>query len=249
MNTQMLWLFIKRINRRFNFSLILSLLMFSPPIAIAGYLPPPNQQPPSDYSRSGGTRGCPEEPISLTVLAPKTYVGYTASKHPTFAWFLYSDHETDFRLFEFDTNGQRKQIGKPIKLPTSKGINKYSLPENHPELEIGKKYLWQVAISCPDGALVQRAEFMVVEMSSVLKSKLPTTVNSSQKANIYADESLWYEALKEALKLAPDGKLGEVGSTLVQSLAQSENQGNTPHTQQEIQQIIENLKAIANQSK
>ncbi len=247
MNIQILWLLIKRINRKLNLGLLLSFLLFVSP-AIAGYVPPPTQKPPSDYTKSGGARGCPEERIPLTILSPTTHVGYTASQHPTFAWFLYSPHNTEFRLFEFDPNGEAKKLGEPINLPASKGINKYSLPENQPGLAVGKKYLWQVSISCPDGALVQRAEFMVVELSSNIKSNLPKITNNSQKADFYAKQGLWYDALEEALKLVPKGKLGEVGSTLVQSLAQSEEKGGQSN-EPELQQRIENLKAIASQAK
>ncbi len=84
MNIQILWLLIKRINRKLNLGLLLSLLLFASP-AIASYVPPPTQKPPSDYTKSGGARGCPEERISLTILSATTHVGHTASKHPTFA--------------------------------------------------------------------------------------------------------------------------------------------------------------------
>ncbi|BAY09896.1 DUF928 domain-containing protein [Calothrix sp. NIES-2098] len=241
MIAQILWLLIKGITRKLNLGLLLSLLMFAVP-AIAGYVPPPNQKPPSDYSTSGGSRGCPEEQIPLTILAPQTYVGHTASKHPTFAWFSYSPHDTEFRLFEFDAQGSPKALGEPITLQAVKGINKYSLPENQPGLAVGKRYLWQVNISCPGGTLIQRAEFMVVDMPLDSNSNQSKTANNSQKAQSYAEKGLWYEALEEALKQAPQGKLGEMGTTLVQSLAQSEKSG-------EIQQRIENLQAIANETK
>lgn len=245
MNIQILWLLIKRINSKLNLGLLLNLLLFVSP-AIASYVPPPTQEPPSDYTKSAGTRGCPEERIPLTILSPTTYVGHTASKHPTFAWFLYSPHRTEFRLFEFDPSGEPKKLGKPIIRAVSKGINTYSLPENQPGLAVGKKYLWQVSISCPNGVLVQRAEFMVVQSSSNTKSNLPKITNNSQQVDFYARQGLWYEALEEALKLVPKGKLGEVGSTLVQSLAQSEEQ-TRQSKEPELQQRIENLKAIANQ--
>lgn len=247
MNFQILWLLIHRINRKLNLGLLLSLLLFVSP-AIAAYVPPPTQKPPSDYTKSAGARGCPEERISLTILSPTTHVGHIASRHPTFAWFLYSPHDTEFRLFEFEPNGKPKQLGDTIKLQADEGINKYSLPENHPGLAVGKKYLWQVSISCPNGYLIQKAEFMVVELSSDIKSNLPKITNNSQKADFYAKQGLWYEALEKALKLAPKGKLGEVGSTLVQSLAQSEEKGGQSK-EQEQEQRIKNLKAIASQAK
>ncbi|BAZ08376.1 hypothetical protein NIES4071_01810 [Calothrix sp. NIES-4071] len=230
-------------------SLLLNSLLFVFP-AMSEYKPPTTQKPPSDYTKSGGVRGCPEERIPLTILSPTTHIGQTASRRPTFAWYLYSAHNTEFRLFEFEQNGRPKQLGKPINLQASKGINKYSLLENYPELAIGKKYLWQISISCPDmpgASLIQRAEFTVVEMPS-FKNKQPITQNSSQKANFYAQQGLWYDALSEALKLSKEGKLGEVGSTLVLSLAQSEEKAATSN-QQELQQRIENLKMIANQEK
>ncbi|KYC35389.1 hypothetical protein WA1_06070 [Scytonema hofmannii PCC 7110] len=248
MKAQILWLLIKGINRKLNLGLLLSLFLFVSP-AIAGYVPPRNQKPPSDYTTSGGPRGCPGEQIPLTVLAPQAYVGHTVSKHPTFAWFSYSPHNTEFWLFEFEANGKPKQIGDPIKLQASKGINKYSLPENHPGLSVGKRYLWQVAISCPNGNLMQKAEFTVVEMSSDIKSNQPKIANDSQKAKLYAQQGLWYDALGEALNLAPPGKLGAVGATLVESLAQSEGQIGKSEESQELQQRIESLKAIANWAK
>jgi hypothetical protein len=107
MNTQILWLLIKRINRKLNLGLLLSLLLFASP-AIAGYVPPPTQKPPSDYTKSGGARGYSQQGTSLTILSPTTHVGHTASKHPTLAWFLYSPHNTEFRLFEFEPNGEPK---------------------------------------------------------------------------------------------------------------------------------------------
>lgn len=236
-------------------SLLLNSLLFVVP-AMADYKPPVTQKPPGEHTKSGGSRGCPEEGISLTTLSPITHMGHTASGRPTFVWFFNNSSNLElnyfeFMLFEFEPNGRPKPVGEPIELPVSKGINKYSLPENHSELAVGKKYLWQVSILCPDVSdvyLIQKAEIMVVEMSSFLKSKLPITTNNSQKALLYAEQGLWYDGLAEALNLAPKGKLGEVGSSLVQSLVQSEEktgQSNQP----EIKQKIESLKTIANQEK
>lgn len=228
-------------------SLLLNIFFVLP--AMSEYKPSPTQKPPSDYTKSGGVRGCPEEKIPLTVLSPTIYVGQTASRRPTFAWFLNSAHETEFRLFEFAQDGTPKELGKPINISASKGINKHPLPEDHPELTIGKTYLWQVSISCPGTAdvfLIQRAEFEVVEMP--LLSNKPLITSTSQKVNFYAQQGLWYDALSEALKLSPQGKLGEIGSNLLQSLASSEEKGKISN-EQELQQRIKNLKIIANQER
>jgi hypothetical protein len=82
-----------------------------------------------------------------------------------------------------------------------------------------------------------------------LQSKLNKAVNSVEKANIYVKAGLWYNALDEALKLAQASKLGEVGSTLLNNLAQLEAPGTTPELppkeQDAIAKWIENLKQIA----
>ena len=182
------------------------------------------REPPSDYSRAGGSRGCPGEAIPLTVLAANTFVGKTTSVRPTFTWFVSKAQGTEFSLFELDTSKSTpKRIGAPIKLESRSGINTLSLPEEQAALTVGKKYIWQVSIDCPDSPFIQRAEFRIVQKPSVLDHKLSLVTNNSQKAYIYAKQDLWYEALREALKVAPEGKLGQVGSEIVQNLAQSDN--------------------------
>lgn len=226
-------------------TLLLNVLFVLP--AMSQYKPPANQKPPSEHTKSGGVRGCPEEQIPLTILSPTTYVGQTVSRRPTFAWFVNSSYKVRFWLFEFQADDKLKQIGEKIELQASKGINKYSLPENHPELTVGKKYLWQVSMSCPDMPmpLIKSSEFTVVEVPSSINSKLLTTKDSNQKAIFYAEQGFWYDAFGEALKLRQERKLGKLGSNLLLSLALSEEKGATSN---EVE-IIENLKVIANQEK
>lgn len=229
---------VKNIDRK-SLSGLSLLLLFVPTIVYANNPPPPQKpavnssrtekstkrrEAPSDYSRAGGSRGCPGEVIPLTVLAPNTFVGKTTSTRPTFTWFISKAQQTEFRLFELDANTSiPKRIGVPIKLQSTSGINQLSLPEKQPALIVGQKYIWQVSIDCPDSPLIQRAEFRVVQKPSALDGQLSRVVNSSQKAYIYAEQDLWYEALEEAVKVTPQRKLGQVGSDMVQKLAQSDN--------------------------
>jgi hypothetical protein len=87
------------------------------------------------------------------------------------------------------------------------------------------------------------AEFIVTETPASIKNQ--PTVSHSQKAIFYAEQGFWYDALGEALKLSKSGKLGELGSNLVLSLAQSEEKAATSSEKQRIQ----SLKMIANQEK
>jgi hypothetical protein len=68
-------------------------------------------------------------------------------------------------------------------------------------------------------------------------------------AIIYAQAGLWYNAPHEALKLAQALKLGEVGSTLLNELAEWEAPQTTPELPPKegdaIAKRLENLKQIA----
>ncbi len=242
-------LFNKTINVKLVTTSVLGLLLFLTPVAIANFRPS-DRQPASDYTRSGGSRGCPslDNQIPLTLLAPKTYIGYTASTRPTFAAYVSSSHEIEFQIFEFVSNKEVIALSNPIKQQTSSGIFQVSLPENYPQLTVGKKYFWQVAISCPGDDLVERAEFMVVEIPSTVQSKLLTTANDLQKSNTYATANLWYEALAEALKSATPGKLGQEGSNLVQEFAKYES-ARLKDNEELVKKRIANLQTIANQEK
>lgn len=227
----------------------LSLLLTISPVASAGYVPPPNQEPPSDQSKSTGIRGCP----SITVLAPKTHVGQTVSTQPTFAWFISNANEQDarysstakFKIAEIAADGQLKELANSLELPIVPGIMKLSL--DRLTLNVGQKYLWQISVRCPDGSVVQRAEMRVVEMPSSLKQNLAITEDSAQKADLYAQAGVWYDAIASALETSQNGKLGQIGSNLVQSLAQiEETQFSENSTQlEEIRQQVARLKKIA----
>ncbi|MBR8836330.1 MAG: DUF928 domain-containing protein [Stigonema ocellatum SAG 48.90 = DSM 106950] len=240
------------LNTRVVTGCVVTLLLAITPAAIADYVPPPDQKPPTTYSKSGGVRsgGCPQDKILLTVLAPKRYVGKTTSSYPTFAWFVSNSSPVEFRLFQFDPNGKPKQIGEKLSLPSSPGINKYSLPNNQPGLVVGQKYLWQVSIKCSQSDLIEGAEFTVIQMPSTLSSQLSTTKDGLKKVELYGQAGLWYNALEEALKLTEDKNPKKAIANLLQDLAKSEEpDAKSQLPKEEVdQKRINNLKQIANYS-
>ena len=198
--------------------------------------------------------------MPLTVLASHNYVGRTISPHPTFAWFVPRDSASkpmQFTIYEWVPGGKPKEVRK-MPLQSSPGIMKLSpFSENEQGLQPGKEYSWQVVIHCdpdnPSGDLVGEASIEVVGMPPDVQSKLNKALSSAEKANIYAEAGLWYNALDEALKLAEASKLGEVGSTLLNDLAQWEAPGTTPELppkeRDAIAKRIENLKQIADSTR
>ena len=223
--------------------------------AIAGYQPPPNQKPPSDRSKSTGIRrDCPQ----IILLAPKTHVGQTTLTQPTFAWVVASTPTPNtasvstvkFKIGEITPNAPHKQIGKDLDLPLTPGIMTLSPPKDQLSLRVGRTYLWQVSIRCPDGGLVQRAEIEVVELPTRLKQDLLTVKDATERVDRYGEVGLWYDALAIAIA-NPQPK--HLETRLIQDLIQVESDQleRLPTTEPDayrlnLRQHIERLKGIAN---
>ncbi|MEO1430557.1 MAG: DUF928 domain-containing protein [Cyanobacteria bacterium J06632_19] len=217
--------------------------LFSAAFFLATALPayaeykPRDRKAASGYSRGAGSRGCPGSSIPLTLLAPKTFVGKTASKRPMLAWYMSNPQTVRFQLAEFISDKQVKKIGKPKEIPAIAGINKFKLPSDYSQLAVGKKYLWQITIDCEgEDSITSRAEFKVVSPSPTKKAftTIPETVKH------YAQKDLWYEALEEALKTTQNGKLSQSGSILVKQLSQVE----TPIKKEDIEIIKQRNKYL-----
>lgn len=255
------WFLNKRINTKLVTSCALSLALIVTPAVLAAYVPGEQKPVPKDRRSDGGTtRGCSGGDMPLTVFASRNYVGRTISRHPTFAWFVPRDSASKpmkFTIYEWVPNGKPKEVRK-ISLQSSPGIMKLSsFSKNELGLQPGKEYLWQVVIHCdpdnPSGDLVGEASIEVIGIPPALQSRLNRAVNGVEKANIYAEAGLWYDALGEALKLAEASELGEVGSILLNDLAQWEAAKTTPELAPKergaIEKRIENLKQIADSAR
>ncbi|MBV6627719.1 MAG: DUF928 domain-containing protein [Rivularia sp. (in: Bacteria)] len=229
-------------NRRRLTSLVVGIFFLFTAAPVYAKYKPKNRKPASGYSRGGGSRGCGDNGIPLTLLAPNTFVGKTASKRPMLAWYMSNSQNVRFRLFEFESDTTVKQVGESQEIPTTAGINKFKLPNDYPELTAGKTYLWQIAINCEGDSMVNRAEFTVVNPESLAKNKFSTIPES---VNYYAENELWYEALEKALKLESKGKLSKTGSTLVQELTESEILTGSEAEIEIIKQRINHLEKIS----
>lgn len=204
---------------------------------------PRDRKPASGYSSAGGSRGCSSSGIPLTQLAPQTFISKTASTRPMLAWYMSSSQTVKFQLFEFDSDKSVKQIGKAQEIPTIVGINQLKLPLDYPELTVGKTYLWQVAIRCENTLIVNRAEFTVINPQSLAKKQFTSIPGN---INYYAENELWYEALEKALEATDNGKLTQLGATLVKELAQSEILTGKDEIIKDIQRRVQYLQEIAN---
>jgi hypothetical protein len=194
--------------------------------------------------------------MSLTLLAPQNHLGQTISRRPTFAWFLRGSgsFEVKFAIYELLQGGDLKEI-YTNSFQSSSGIMKLaSFSKDELGMEMGKDYFWRVIVYCEPGkpsiGFDEWASIKVVEMPPALPSQLDEAATSAEKANIYAEAGLWYDALSEALNLTQASQLGELGSALLEDLAgweASQIPSNlTPEEREKIEQHIEQLKQIAN---
>lgn len=206
-------------------SCALSWIFTFTPMTHAAYNSPPDQKKPTKSSDSGTTRtgSCDNiEGVPLTLLAPQTHIGQTLSSYPTLAWFIPESKSFKMllRLFEDSPEGL-KNWGEPIELDTKPGIMSYFLPQNQPGLAVGSTYIWQVTIICDPDSPAKN----VVAESRIKILPQPTSLAREGLSPLdYAKESFWYDALEKSLKSAPDSQLNETGVTLVQSLAEVEEE-------------------------
>jgi hypothetical protein len=214
---------------------------------LAEYRPPSDQKPPttrttSTVTRTGGCRG--DKQTTLTALAPQKHTGQTVSSQPSFAWFVpdVESYPLEFRLYKYEVSGDRILIHKS-QLQSQRGIMSHSLPLDTPPLVTGQRYNWQVVLLCnpnrPSSALVAGADLDVVAIPNDLAIKLSTTNNLQQRVDLYANASLWYDALSTALT-ATNRTQQRLELELLEDLAKSEDTtANTVEYSDRIRPIIE----------
>ncbi|MDY7015245.1 MAG: DUF928 domain-containing protein [Cyanobacteriota bacterium] len=252
------WFSNKCINIKQVASCTLSFVLVVTPAAIADYTPGSGQKPvdPDSQSSGGTTRGCSGGEMPLTVLASQNAVGRTSSQHPTFAWFVPDDSASrpiEFTIYEWVRGGRPTEVRR-VSLQSLPGVMALSpFSQNELGLELGKEYRWQVILHCdpdnPSTALVSEASIEIVELPAAVQTQLNGTADRAEKAEIYAEAGLWYDALAEALSLAEPSKLGEMGSMLLNDLVEWESSTTTPELspqqQEAIAEQIETLEKIA----
>lgn len=203
----------KRLVTRLVPGIMLSLWLLMPAVVLAGGNEDDDSIPPS--GRSTGSRGCGTKTVpslsrvpALILLAPGGRLGQTVSTRPTFAWFVRdaSSWPIEFRLYEHDLTNDTFKLVKEIKdegFKSSPGIMVLSLSKSNLELSTGKRYRWQVELVCnpshPSSNLFAESEIEVVPIQAKLRTQLSGTPDQLNRADIYTQANLWYDALGTVL--------------------------------------------------
>ncbi|NJR26667.1 MAG: DUF928 domain-containing protein [Richelia sp. CSU_2_1] len=206
-------------------SLILSVSLWIPPVALAKYTPPKKPSAPKDTVPNTTRNGTCEANSSarLTALVPFSHVGETISGHPTFTWFVpdRTSRPLQFRLFS-----RSGQMLYKTEMQSQPGIMSVALPSNLPQLSIGQSYQWQVVLVCdrnvPSRNVVATAEIQVVEAAAPLQAQLAAAQTPQQRIDLYARAGLWYDAIAEARKVSETAQNQTPVLELLDALAGSE---------------------------
>ena len=227
--------------RVIRFGGVVALLMLMAPASFAGrsdqptqatisgelqaYTPPSNGRRPRRSHTGGSVRGCGDD---IVAIAPRfTSVGQTASTNPTFVWYNFSpdNDPIEFQLYRLHPDDSFEEIKREQFETSQQGYMTYTLHAEEASLSVGDTYVWQVVLYCDNEfknpGHYSSAELEVVALPAEITSAL--TASPSQRAEVYANASLWYEAMAEvAIDSSPT--TGMVRQSLILDLANLEEQ-------------------------
>lgn len=176
------------------------------------YVPPDRSAPRSGSTTPGTTRGngCSSASTTgLVPLAPQAHIGLTQAEQPTIAWFTpeTEDYTMEFRIAEHLPEGGFNVVYETEFAAAEKtqpsGITVVDLEGTEIVLSSNKTYRWQAVLVCdpnrPSESLVAEADIQMVPASEALNAALSTLSEPSERAGLYASQSLWYDAIAEVL--------------------------------------------------
>jgi hypothetical protein len=119
-----------------------------------------------------------------------------------------ASQEVFFSVQDADRNHHYQ---KTFKISGQGGIVQFTLPDDAPELEMGKEYVWHWSQSIAPDGILRPDNYSVTEWIKRVESPVPSDRVSSltpiKLATIYATEGIWYytlEVLHSAKLAQPD---------------------------------------------
>ncbi len=190
-----------------------------------------NFQPPADQgapeqSVGGSTRGpavCPQDRNAefpgqtLKAVLPASNQGLTVSSHPTLLLYVPQTSAAEARfILQDDSNpNQVSEIYEttfalPKDLTATGGLVRIEMPENLPELEIGKTYSYYAALICSPGdsgdinydqGFVTRVEVPSQIAQVQANGALSPEESLWQQVLLYAESGIWLDTVNSLISL------------------------------------------------
>ena len=210
---------------------------FPPRLGLGAFTAPPNRGAPAPGQRQGaGSRGsCPDVAKRLTALVPiiqetanggnspapeittsDSVLGLTVAEHPTFWFYIpyWLNSPPSVLSVEFVLQDENsKEVYKTVltTAENSPGVFSFELPSTAPALEVGRRYYWNLTISCDNGLSQENSwdygnkphvDGWVerVELNPSLKTQLDQAT-PLQRVALYAKAGIWHEAVTSLGKL------------------------------------------------
>ncbi|MDC0834509.1 DUF928 domain-containing protein [Geitlerinema sp. CS-897] len=172
------------------------------PIPIVNFEPPPGSGQPSG-NRSGGNRDCFAGTADsngnsfLTLLVPETLQGLTVNARPALFAYLPPTQARSVRLKLEDEDGNLYFYDDDLPVADAPGIYQFAFPDEAPDLEVGRRYQWTIAVTCREEARYDDPAVAgwVERIEADSSLALPETEASIALAATYAAEGLWFDTL------------------------------------------------------
>ncbi len=165
---------------------------------VRGYLPPTQDEPSEQRTETYGSRGCQNSSAKLNVLVPFDHIATTSSSHPTILLYLSGIPDLPV-LVSITEPGVAQSIFEQSLTVERRGIIPVTVPEESPGLEKGKTYILTAGILCHPNRRSQSAYTRIslkrVANSQALERQLADAATVQERAQIYAQAGIWYDAL------------------------------------------------------
>jgi|GEM_PF-995638 len=168
------------------------------------YIPPrPSKAAPQVRIGTGGTRSAENDFPTVTLLVPE-HVAWTVQTQPTLYWHVSeaTDQQLTFTLINY---GRVEPIVEfTVQSPVIPGIHSLALADHGINLEVEKTYEWLVSILSgpgqPSSADLVAKGYIERKRPSIDLEDALAHVSVTEKARLYAENSLWYDALSTLFK-------------------------------------------------
>ncbi|MDY6936326.1 MAG: DUF928 domain-containing protein [Cyanobacteriota bacterium] len=157
-----------------------------------GFQAPGDASP--DDSTGGGVRG--DELVEVIPLLPSTQYGRTIAARPTIMVYVPETVEGQKAFFSLQDEQRNHHYQMTLELSGEGGVLLITLPEDAPELEVGKNYVWFFAPIQSDGIL-RPDNYDVVGWVKRVESPvaIDRTVDPIETAIELAESGIWYDTL------------------------------------------------------
>ena len=192
-------------------ALVSALVAFAEINTLFLFQPPPQEEQPESTEGAASRRNqvCPQDFLitqpqkasdnrpNFTAVVPESNYGLTVTNRPSF-WVYLPKTSAQKAILSIKEEGIKSHWQQPVDLTEKEGILRIQLSENAPALEIGKNYQWAVILVCgnrpnPNDPVV--AAWIRRIDQSIITQDVATVSAELEKAAIYAQKGIWYDAL------------------------------------------------------